>query len=98
MKNWIGLLLLWSCAFLLSAAERNAGGRGDSQQIWRGQKTTGGLSPHYRAGLEVGCKADRTRQDSALPILADCGESVSRQSSRHENPHQKAVAEVSLKE
>ena len=95
MKNCIGLLLLRSCVFIERGGTKCEGIR---NKFDGGKKTADGICPHYRAGLEVGCRTDRTRQDSALPILADCGESVLRQSNRHGKPHQKAVAEVSLRE
>lgn len=74
MKNWIGLLLLRSCVFIERGGTKCGG---IHNKFGGGKKTTDGICLHYRAGLEVDCRADRTRQDSALPILADCGESVS---------------------
>ena len=56
MKNWIGLLLLRSCVFIERGGTKCGG---IHNKFGGGKKTADGLSPHYRTGLEVGCKADR---------------------------------------
>lgn len=96
MKNWIGLLLLRSCVFIERGGTKCGG---IHNKFGGGKKQPTEYACITRRGWKL--VVERTEPGKiplCLPILADCEESVLRQSNRHEKPYQKAVAEVSLKE